>query len=296
MSYLALDGVELYYELHGEGHPLVFIHGASGTHLTWWQQVAEFRHHFSCLIFDQRGFGKSRATADYDVGDGNILYRDLRALVEHVGFGSERINIIGASLGTGPALHFAMENPDQIEKLVLVCGTGGVTTPLIAAGWDQRYSRMRGRQKQINTEEPRTSSVGHTRVPRVRSAGELERFSVAYHPYGPVGEAMHFDSPALTFLYAEIMASAGGPATVDLLPCFDARRVTAEEAAGIQYPVLITGGTEDPLFPAAELEEVARLFPSGQLNLFKGAGHAAYYEKARRFNDLVLDFLRSEAQ
>ena len=45
MSILKLNGVELYYELHGEGPPVVFIHGASGTHLTWWQQVAELRHH-----------------------------------------------------------------------------------------------------------------------------------------------------------------------------------------------------------------------------------------------------------
>lgn len=43
MSFLNVDGAELYYELHGEGPALVLIHGASGTHLSWWQQVAELR-------------------------------------------------------------------------------------------------------------------------------------------------------------------------------------------------------------------------------------------------------------
>jgi pimeloyl-ACP methyl ester carboxylesterase len=126
----------------------------------------------------------------------------------------------------------------------------------------------------------------------VRSPGEFERFAVAYNAYGPVGEAMHLDAPTLTFLYAEIMAVAGGPPTLDLLPCFHARPVAAEEASAVQFPVLVVGGTEDPLFPPAELEEVASLFPQGRVRLFSGAGHAAYYERARRFNDFALDFLR----
>ena len=70
MSMLVTDDAELYYELHGEGPPLVFIHGASGTHLSWWQQVAELRYHYSCLIYDLRGYGRSRASGEYDPGDG----------------------------------------------------------------------------------------------------------------------------------------------------------------------------------------------------------------------------------
>lgn len=293
MSILKLNGVELYYELHGEGPPVVFIHGASGTHLTWWQQVAERRHHYSCLIYDQRGFGKSHPTEPYNIGDGNVLYQDLCDLIEHVGF-QEKISIVGASLGTGPALQFAMTHKDQIDKPVLVCGTGGATTPLIKESWKRRYERMNARHKQLTSDAPRPADLNaKRRVPPVRSPGEFERFAVAYHPYGPVGEAMHLDSPALTFLYAEIMASAGGPATVDLLLCFHAHPVADKDAAAVQFPVLVVGGTEDPLFAAVELEDLARLFPDGRAKLFKGAGHAAYYERAHRFNDLMLDFLRS---
>ena len=70
------------------------------------------------------------------------------------------------------------------------------------------------------------------------------------------------------------------------------RPVTEEEAAKLQFPVLVIGGTEDPLFAPAELEEVASLFPNGRCDLFKGAGHLAYYERPRRFNDAVLGFLK----
>ena len=293
MSFLKLQDVDLYYELHGEGAPVVFIHGASGTHLSWWQQIAQLRHHFSCLIYDQRGYGRSRPTAPYNVGEGRHLYEDLRSLVEHVGLSGGKLSIVGASLGTAPALHYAMEHRDQIDKLVLVCGVGGATTPLIAAGWEQRYSRMTARQKGLPAGQPLlggTSRLG--RVPPIRSAGEFERFAVAYHPYGPVGQTMHMDSPAQTFLYAEIMAMAGGPPTVETLPCFKSRPVSAQEASTVQFPVLVVGGTEDPLFPPPELEQVGTLFPQGRTNLFKGAGHAAYYERPNRFNDLMLDFLR----
>ena len=54
----------------------------------------------------------------------------------------------------------------------------------------------------------------------------------------------------------------------------------------------MVGGTEDPLFSVAELEQVASLFPNGRSRFFKGAGHLAYYERPRRFNDTVMAFLR----
>jgi 3-oxoadipate enol-lactonase len=293
MSFLELDGVDLYYEVHGEGPPVVFIHGASGMHLSWWQQIAHMRHHFSCVIYDQRGYGRSKPTGAYNFGNGHLLYSDLRGLIDGVGADWEKISIVGASLGSAPALHYAMEHKDRIDKLVMVCGVGGAVTPAINEGWEQLYARMKARQKSLPDGQPQLGGVGRRgRVPPIRSAGEFERFAVAYHPFGPVGATMHMDSPELTFLYAEIMALSGGPPTLEVLPCFHSRPLKAQEAATVQFPVLVVGGTEDPLFPPAQLRELGTLFPNGATSLFVGAGHAAYYERANRFNDLVTDFLR----
>lgn len=292
MTILAVDGAELYYELHGEGPPLVLIHGASGTHMSWWQQVAELRYDYSCLIYDLRGYGRSRPipAGSHDPGDGMLHLRDLEQLIAHTGLGNGKLSIMGASLGTAVALHYAAEHAERIDKLILACGPGCVSTPLLRAGWDERNKRMQARYKQIEQGGAAASPLPPG-IPAVRSAGEKERFATAYHPYGPVGEAMHLDFPALTFLYAEIMASAGGPPTPQTFPVFWTRPVTAADAAGLRFPLLVVGGTEDPLFSAAELQEVASLFPNGRCELFNGAGHLAYYERPRRFNDLVRAFL-----
>ncbi len=65
-----------------------------------------------------------------------------------------------------------------------------------------------------------------------------------------------------------------------------------QEAETVQFPALVVGGNDDPLFPLVELLELGELIPNGRTNLFEGAGHAAYYERANRFNNLVADFLR----
>jgi pimeloyl-ACP methyl ester carboxylesterase len=102
-KFIPVLGMQVHYRIEGldsDTVPLVLIHGASGTHLSWWQQVAELRYRHSCLIYDLRGYGRSRPTGDYDPGDGHAHVRDIEALIEHVGFGRERVSLMGASLGT----------------------------------------------------------------------------------------------------------------------------------------------------------------------------------------------------
>jgi len=82
MSFVQVNGIQLYYETHGEGPALVFAHGGLGNHLSWWQQIAEFSRSFKCVTFDHRGFGFSR---DAEEGGGPTLFPDdLRALLDHL--------------------------------------------------------------------------------------------------------------------------------------------------------------------------------------------------------------------
>ena len=60
MATVEIDGFSLYYEVEGEGEPLVFAHGVGGNHAHWFNQIAYFSRHYQTIVFDHRGFGNSR--------------------------------------------------------------------------------------------------------------------------------------------------------------------------------------------------------------------------------------------
>ena len=60
MAFMTKDGFRLYYEDSGGNAPaILFLHGAGGNHLSWWQQVPVFAEEYRCVTVDQRGFGQS---------------------------------------------------------------------------------------------------------------------------------------------------------------------------------------------------------------------------------------------
>src|SRR5258705_5900971 len=60
MAFMVKDGFRLYYEDTGGDAPaLLFLHGAGGNHLSWWQQAPVFAEEYRCVTVDQRGFGQS---------------------------------------------------------------------------------------------------------------------------------------------------------------------------------------------------------------------------------------------
>ena len=63
MPFANINGIELYYEVHGEGPALVLAHGGGGSHLSWWQQVPEFSQTYKVITFDHRSFGHSPWTS-----------------------------------------------------------------------------------------------------------------------------------------------------------------------------------------------------------------------------------------
>ena len=124
---VSLGDFDLYYEVHGEGPPVVFAHGAGGTHLSWWQQIPAMSEHFQCVTFDHRGFGYSR-----DVGDrpgSEAFIDDLHALLDHLGI--DRVGLIGQSMGGRTVLGFASAYPERVSALILCDTTGGYTDPSI---------------------------------------------------------------------------------------------------------------------------------------------------------------------
>ena len=64
MPTIQRDDAQLYYEVHGEGHPIVFIHGGGGNSMAFYQQVPYFRDRYKCITVDLRGFKNSPCPLD----------------------------------------------------------------------------------------------------------------------------------------------------------------------------------------------------------------------------------------
>src|SRR5579872_6931753 len=124
MPFLARDGCELYYEVHGEGSPIVFAHGAGGNHLSWWQQVPFFQQRFRCVTFAHRGFAPSTDTPD---GPGREAFvDDLAALIDHLDL--PQVHLVAQSMGGWTALGCALRFPSRVRSLVMASTTGGVAS------------------------------------------------------------------------------------------------------------------------------------------------------------------------
>ena len=66
MPKVHVNGIDLYYESHGEGYPVVFLHGFSSTHQMWQPQVSAFSKEYRFIIYDARGHGQTDSPPTVD--------------------------------------------------------------------------------------------------------------------------------------------------------------------------------------------------------------------------------------
>ena len=124
MPFAPVNGIDLYYESHGEGPAVVFAHGAGGNHLSWWQQIPFFAKRFRCITFDHRAFGRSRRRRRRGRSSAAAAFHDdLRALLDHLGI--DDVRIVAQSMGGRTAVGFALRNPGRCKAMVLAGTTGG---------------------------------------------------------------------------------------------------------------------------------------------------------------------------
>jgi 3-oxoadipate enol-lactonase len=129
MPRLTLQNTDLYYEVHGQGPAIVFVHGSGGNHLSWWQQLPALSQRHQCIVWDQSGYGHSRTSAPG--GDGQRMVEDLRNLLD--GLGIARTHLVGQSIGGHLCLRFALQEPGRVRGLVLADTLAGIVDPRVAA-------------------------------------------------------------------------------------------------------------------------------------------------------------------
>jgi len=119
MPKVKINDIEMYYEVHGEGTPLVMLHGFTASSFIWRSFIPEYRDHFQLIIPDMRGHGRSTNPS------GEFTHRqsalDIYALLDHLGV--ERFKAVGYSSGGMTLIHMATQQPERIEDMVLMAAT-----------------------------------------------------------------------------------------------------------------------------------------------------------------------------
>lgn len=114
-----VNGINLYYEVHGEGPPLLLLHGFGGCAKLWHPFVPELSAHFQLFVVDIRGHGHS--TRGNEPFTHRHVAGDVACLLDHIGL--ERVSAMGISSGGMALLHLAASEPQRFESLVLISTT-----------------------------------------------------------------------------------------------------------------------------------------------------------------------------
>lgn len=256
MTTLRANGVDIYYEVAGEGQPLVFIHGLGSSTQDWESQVPVFAKSFKVITFDLRGHGRSdKPAGPYDVP---MFSHDLAGLLQ--GLDIPRAHIVGISLGGGVAFEFAINYPAQTKTLTIV------------------------------NSAPTLGPVEQTQPEIERRVGIVQQLGM-----GAMGQALAaglFPKPEQAPLRDTFVErwSRNDPqayiaATRSMLGWNVMNRL-----GEIKCPSLIIAADQD-YSPVAIKEMYIKLMPNAKLAVIPDAHHATPIEKPEEFNRVLLDFL-----
>src|SRR5437762_13035917 len=110
-KYAEVNGINLYYEIHGTGHPMVLLHGGLGSGEMFGPVLPQLAEHHQVVLVDLQGHGR---TADIDRPiDIRLMADDIAALIDHLHL--DRPDVVGYSLAAEQALQTAVRHPHKVR-------------------------------------------------------------------------------------------------------------------------------------------------------------------------------------
>lgn len=262
MSFVNVNGRNIYYERRGAGPALLFCHGAGSNAATWWQQLPVFAQAFTCLTLDFRCFGRSVAPLEELTFE--HLVADVLAILDAESI--DTVTLVGQSLGGMVGLRLALQQPGRLAAFIACDTSFALDHPVLL---DRMVTRVESGRALSVEEKSLGREMREQRPDLAALYAQINRFNPSAYAYS--GEAWS----------AAIAALMTGPG---LLP--------PEVLGQVPCPTLLVVGDEDPLVPVSVFEELAGYLPQAELHVVRRAGHSAYFEKAVEFNARVLDFLK----
>src|SRR5665213_136063 len=157
MPTLTRDGVDLYYEVHGEGPALLLSHGYSATSQMWRGQVEALSRSHTLILWDMRGHGRSDSPDDPATYGEVATVADMAALLDEAG--AERAIVGGLSLGGNMSLAFHLAHPERVRALLIVDTGPGFRKDEPREAWNQNALRTAARYESEGMGRLATGSV-----------------------------------------------------------------------------------------------------------------------------------------
>jgi 2-hydroxy-6-oxonona-2,4-dienedioate hydrolase len=258
-------GYKLHYLEVGRGEPIILLHGTGGEGARWMPTIQALAGNFRVIALDQVGFGQSdKPLTIYHSG---VFAGFLAQFMKTIGV--PKATIMGQSMGAGVALYLAVHHPEMVERLVLVDGGGyrsASDPPAAPPNWHNR---------------------------QIANAGTLEE-SREYM------EKLYYDHSFVTDKLVEqnLILRLRSAATTESMQTANERGlggVTEDEVRAIKAPTLLIWGMNDPLSAVANADKLNAAIKNSRKVLFDKAGHYPFLEHADKFNQVVLEFLKSQS-
>lgn len=245
MPKVKVGDINIYYEVHGQGEPIVFMQGAGASTVALNWAIPVYSREFQMVLFDTRGIGQSdKPDIPYSM---KMMASDLAGLLDSIGI--DKVHIRGVSLGGMIAQHFALDYPKRVRSLILRCTTCGGTHISM-------FSAEVGKIQDMFLQETITAiEMGRKNLFLCYTKEYLERNPGVQQAIQAMKENPDPDHVSRRYIQAW------------------REHDTYERLPEINIPTLVMAGDGDRLIPVENSRILAERILGSKLVIYKNAGH-----------------------
>jgi len=263
-GYIETNGQKLYYEVHGQGEPLLMIGGLGMDSTGYMLQMPVFSKHFQLIVFDNRDVGRSsKAQSHYCIAD---MANDTIGLIDVLNL--ESVHVFGGSMGGAIAQELAISYPNRVRKLVL-CATVGKSTTVLRLLVD--VLKFIKQHDHDNAVFPRMALLTGMTTNFLSNTEAVEQMLDL------------FQNPAFPQSFEAFARQADAIRSFDVL----------DRLGTVRAPTLILAADQDILTPVNAAREIEAAIPGAKLQIFEGGGHAFIWEISEKVHQAVIEFLKA---
>jgi pimeloyl-ACP methyl ester carboxylesterase len=250
MPKIHVNGIDIYYELHGSGEPLVLISGIGYDRWQWHKMVPGLSKHYQVIVFDNRGVGESDKPAGPYTAQ--LLADDTAALLE--GLGHEQAFVLGHSMGGFVAQALVLSRPEVVKKLILASTNFG----------GPNHVPMTKEAFAVLTD---TQADPIERLRRGIDVSTAPGFAAAHADFVEEWLDRSVKRPVDVTGYQAQLAIGLALIAMSEEECFQ------HKLKKVQAPTLILFGKHDKVVPPGNADLLAREIPDSMIHILPDAGH-----------------------